>query len=207
MRVQFQSEGGLAVFPGLQKLISIDVDALPASDANRLRQLVRAASFFDLPAHIGTPPRGAADMREYTLTIEDGGRRHTVVAPHDHWRCADLALGDPADVVLEKPRGQLQGAAEVAVFETGELGTGRGRRAHAPYPTATDAGADHSWRIWDGATRRPTAARTSTSSRRLVARVIRSFAGVLQAVAGPQCKPHDQPGAGARGELRRDDTW
>ena len=78
MRVQFQSEGGLAVFPGLQKLISIDVDALPASDANRLRQLVRAASFFDLPAHIGTPPRGAADMREYTLTIEDGGRRHTV---------------------------------------------------------------------------------------------------------------------------------
>jgi emfourin len=78
MRVQFQSEGGVAFFPGLQKPVSIDVDALPASDADRLRQLVRAANFFDLPAHIGAPPRGAADMRTYTLTIEDGGQRHTV---------------------------------------------------------------------------------------------------------------------------------
>jgi hypothetical protein len=78
MRVQFQSEGGVAFFPGLQKPISIDVDALSASDADRLRQLVRAANFFDLPAHIGTAPRGAADMRTYTLTIEDGGQRHTV---------------------------------------------------------------------------------------------------------------------------------
>jgi hypothetical protein len=78
MRVQFQSEGGLAFFPGLQRPISIDVDALPASDADRLRQLVRAANFFALPAHIGTPPPGAADMRTYTLTIEDGGQHHTV---------------------------------------------------------------------------------------------------------------------------------
>jgi hypothetical protein len=78
MRMQFQSEGGLAFFPGLHQPISIDVDALPASDANRLRQLVRAARFFDLPAHMGTPSRGAADMRAYTITIEDGGRRHTV---------------------------------------------------------------------------------------------------------------------------------
>jgi Emfourin len=78
MRVEFKSDGGLAVFPGLQTPISIDVDALPASDANRLHQLLRATSFFDLPAHIGTPPRGAADMRTYTISIEDGGRRHTV---------------------------------------------------------------------------------------------------------------------------------
>jgi hypothetical protein len=78
MHVQFQSDGGFAVFPRLQTPISINVDALPASDANRLRQLVRATSFFDLPAHVGTPPRGAADMRAYTITIEDGGRRHTV---------------------------------------------------------------------------------------------------------------------------------
>ena len=78
MRVQFQSDGGLAVFPGLQTPSSIDVDALPASDADRLRQLFRATSFFDLPAQIGALPRGAADMRTYTISIEDGGRRHTV---------------------------------------------------------------------------------------------------------------------------------
>src|SRR5215468_8488860 len=53
MRVQFQSDGGLAVFPGLQTPISIDIEVLPASDANRLHQLVGATRFFDLPAHIG----------------------------------------------------------------------------------------------------------------------------------------------------------
>src|SRR5438093_12303211 len=78
MRVQFQTDGGLAVFPRLQKPISIDVDALPEADANRLRQLISAVGFFHLPGHIGTPPRGAADMRQYTITIEDGRRRHTV---------------------------------------------------------------------------------------------------------------------------------
>jgi hypothetical protein len=78
MRIQLQSEGGLAFFPGVHHPISLEVDALPASDAHRLRHLVRAARFFELPAHLGTPPRGAADMRVYTITIEEGGRRHTV---------------------------------------------------------------------------------------------------------------------------------
>src|SRR5262249_29658389 len=58
-------------------------------------------------------------------------------APHDHRRLADLALGDPADVVFEEPWRQLQGAAEIAVLDAGELGSGRGRCAHGPYPTST----------------------------------------------------------------------
>src|SRR5437867_3103574 len=161
-----------------------------------------------VPVHPELTKLRGGDLAQALAHVRDVRlrRRRAVEAPDHHRRLADLALGDPADVVLETPQGQLQGAAEVAVFETGELETGRGRRAHAPCPTATDAGADHCWRIWDGATRRPTAARTSTSSRRLVARVIRSFAGVLQAVAGPQCKPHDPPGGGARGELSRGAT-
>jgi hypothetical protein len=101
MRVQFQSDGGLAFLPGLQKPISIDVDALPASDANRLRQLVRAASFFDLPAHMGTPPRGAADMRAYTITIEDGGRRHTVRVAEP---ITDATLQEFVDVLQAQAR-------------------------------------------------------------------------------------------------------
>src|SRR5206468_3425307 len=57
--------------------------------------------------------------------------------PHDHRRLADLAFGDPADLVLEEPGRQLQGAAQIAVFDLGELGVRRGRCAHASYPTAT----------------------------------------------------------------------
>jgi len=101
MRVEFQSDGGLAVFPGLQTPSSIDVDALPASDANRLRQLFRATNFFDLPAHIGTPPRGAADMRTYTISIEDGGQRHTV---HVAEPITDATLQELVDALQARAR-------------------------------------------------------------------------------------------------------
>ena len=101
MRVQFQSDGGLAVFPGLQTPSNIDVNALPASDANRLRQLFRATSFFDLPAQIGTLPRGAADMRTYTISIEDGGQRHTV---HVAEPITDATLQELVDALQAQAR-------------------------------------------------------------------------------------------------------
>jgi hypothetical protein len=101
MRVQFQSDGGLAVFPGLQTPINIDVDALPASDANRLHELFRATSFFDLPTRIGTPTRGAADMRTYTISIEDGGRRHTVQVAEP---ITDATLQDLVDALQAQAR-------------------------------------------------------------------------------------------------------
>ena len=44
------------------------------------------------------------------------GRRLGIVdLPHDHRHGADLALGDPAQVVLVEPGGDLRGFAEVAV--------------------------------------------------------------------------------------------
>ncbi len=78
MRVQFQMEGGIAYFPGLNKPITIDCDQLPRQEADELKRLVNAAHFFTLSAVIGSPASGAADYRQYTITIEDAGKQHTV---------------------------------------------------------------------------------------------------------------------------------
>jgi hypothetical protein len=78
VKIQFQMEGGLASFPGLSKPVTIDTQELPEGEAARWAQLVQAAGFFDRPAVVGVPARGAADHRRYTITVEDGERRHTV---------------------------------------------------------------------------------------------------------------------------------
>ncbi len=78
MRIQFKMEGGIAYFPGLSKPITIDTNELPEQEADELKRLVNATRFFDLPAVIGSPAPGAADYRQYTITIEDNGKQHTV---------------------------------------------------------------------------------------------------------------------------------
>ncbi len=78
MRIQLQMEGGIAYFPGLSKPITLDSDELPKQASDELKRLVNAAHFFDLPTVIGPPRRGAADYRQYTITIEDDGKQHTV---------------------------------------------------------------------------------------------------------------------------------
>ncbi len=84
MRVQFQTEGGIAHFPGLSKPVTIDDAQLAQQDAAELHRLLGAARFFDLPAatrtraSAATPARGAADYRQYTISVEDGDRRHTI---------------------------------------------------------------------------------------------------------------------------------
>jgi hypothetical protein len=80
MRVHFDSEGGFAHFPGLSQPVSVDTDELPPEQAARVEQLVRAANFFSQPDELAAPAPGAADYRTYTITVEDGGRSHTVRA-------------------------------------------------------------------------------------------------------------------------------
>jgi hypothetical protein len=87
MRIQFKMEGGIAYFPGLSKPITIDSAELPKQEADELKRLVNATHFFALPTVMGSPPRGAADYRQYTITIEDEGKQHTV-------RLTD-PIGDP----------------------------------------------------------------------------------------------------------------
>ena len=93
MLIQFQVEGGLAHFPGLSQPVTFDTAKLPKAEAAELRQLVDAAQFFDLPATAGSR-RGAADYRQYTITVEQGGRRHTV-------RLADPIEGEALQALVD----------------------------------------------------------------------------------------------------------
>jgi hypothetical protein len=78
MRIEFQIEGGLAYFPGLSKPRVLDTADLPAAEADRLRRLVDAADLFQQPTAARALPKGAADYRQYTITVEEGGRRRTI---------------------------------------------------------------------------------------------------------------------------------
>src|SRR5687767_487826 len=78
MRVELLTEGGIAFFPGLNKPIVVDSADLPKAQASQLEKLIEDARFFDLPAASRAVPKGAADMRRYIITVEDGKRRHTV---------------------------------------------------------------------------------------------------------------------------------
>ena len=78
MRVEMQTDGGIAYFPGLNKPIVVDSSKLPNKQAAQLQQLIDSAHFFELPAASRSLPKGAADLRRYTITVADGQRRRTV---------------------------------------------------------------------------------------------------------------------------------
>jgi hypothetical protein len=78
MRVIFQTEGGLARFPGLSRPVTIETDQLPEREAAELRELMDAARLLDRPAHVGKPAPGAADYRQYTITVDAQDRQYTV---------------------------------------------------------------------------------------------------------------------------------
>ena len=76
MRIQFETLGGFAYFPGLQRPIRIDTERLTTLQAGELESMVRAAHFFEQSDSVR--PAGAADYRSYRITVEDGEKSHTV---------------------------------------------------------------------------------------------------------------------------------
>jgi hypothetical protein len=78
MRIEFQTAGGVAYFPGLSRPVVIDSEALAQQEAGELKRLVEAARLFERPTVAGAPRQGAADYRQYTISVEEGGRQHTV---------------------------------------------------------------------------------------------------------------------------------
>ena len=120
MRIEFQTEGGLAYFPGLSRPVSINTDTLPQEEAADLARQVQAARFFDLPVQPRPTRRGAADYRQYTITVEEGGRQHTV------------QLADPiTDPALQALVQTLQSKVRAQRAETGgsdQPSEGQGKR-------------------------------------------------------------------------------
>ena len=78
MRVIFQTEGGIAHFPGLSRPVTIETDQMREQEAAELRELMGAARLLDRPAHAGKAAPGAADYRQYTITVEAQHRSYTV---------------------------------------------------------------------------------------------------------------------------------
>jgi hypothetical protein len=74
MRIDYERTGG---FAGMRLAATIDTATLPADQAGALQGAIEAAHFFDLPARIPSPPQ-VADQFNYHVTIQDGGKRHTV---------------------------------------------------------------------------------------------------------------------------------
>ena len=78
MRIEFATEGGVAYFPGLSRPVVLETGELDGAEAERVERLVAASGFFDLPTEASAPRPGAADYQQYTVTIDDGARRHRV---------------------------------------------------------------------------------------------------------------------------------
>jgi hypothetical protein len=102
--INFESGGGFAHFPGLSRPVRIDTAELAPEQADHLKGLVERARFFEQPAEVGAPPPGAADLRSYTITVEDGDRRHTVKTSD---ALADPALRDLVEHLRTHQRSQV----------------------------------------------------------------------------------------------------
>ena len=90
MRIHFRRTGG---FAGMRLEVTVDSSELPGEEVERLRLLVRKAHFFELPDALeGAAP--GADRFSYTLTVESGGRAHTVHA-------SDAAIPDDMRPLLQ----------------------------------------------------------------------------------------------------------
>jgi hypothetical protein len=80
MKIRFRVDGGFAVFPGLARPVTIDVDSLPAADAEGLRAAVGKCRFFDRAEPAATK-QALPDLRRYEVTVEDGTRSRTLTIP------------------------------------------------------------------------------------------------------------------------------
>ena len=74
MQIHFERTGGVT---GRSLTATLDTETLSPEEAHRLREMVDAAGFFELPAVIVTPAPGV-DRFYYTLTVDTAGRQHTV---------------------------------------------------------------------------------------------------------------------------------
>ena len=74
MRISFERSGG---FAGITMKTAVDEKDLAPGEAQKLRQLVEEADFFNSPGKImARSPQ--PDRFQYELRLEEGNRQHTV---------------------------------------------------------------------------------------------------------------------------------
>lgn len=79
MRIQFERTGGLAA-PAMRRGCTVDTASLPKDEAREVEDLLDAANLFAIPAGPAAQAAGR-DVFTYRITVEDGGRRHSVEVP------------------------------------------------------------------------------------------------------------------------------
>jgi hypothetical protein len=78
MRLTFHTDGGFAVFPGLQQPFGVNTAELATEDAAQIERLVANAT---ASRHSRSPATGGADQIAYTIEIiDDHNRHHTLHA-------------------------------------------------------------------------------------------------------------------------------
>lgn len=88
MYISFERSGG---FTGIPIVVTIDSSTLSPDQVVKLRQLVQAANFFNLPEMIPAAPQ--PDRFQYTITIRQNTQNHTVIM-------AEQAVPDPCRPLL-----------------------------------------------------------------------------------------------------------
>lgn len=78
MKIHFQISGGFAHIPALNKPVSIETTQIDPKEATQLESFVRQSDFFNRSIPPSNKEQGAADYREYTITIEDEARVRTI---------------------------------------------------------------------------------------------------------------------------------
>jgi len=80
VHITFERSGGVV---GRMVRTNVDSSKLAPEEAQHLAQLVEDSGFFQLPATVQPPAQGGADRFQYRLTIDDGGRQHSVQMRED----------------------------------------------------------------------------------------------------------------------------
>ncbi len=79
MRISIERTGGVT---GITIAATVDTKNLSQDDAQKLRQMVKEADFFNLPPKI-TSPSPQPDRFQYELKAEQNGQQHTVTVSEE----------------------------------------------------------------------------------------------------------------------------
>lgn len=79
MRITFERSGG---FAGITMKTAVDEKELAPAEAQKLRQMVERADFFNLSEKI-VPRSRQPDRFQYDLSLEESGRQHKVTVSEE----------------------------------------------------------------------------------------------------------------------------
>jgi hypothetical protein len=78
MRLRLEQSGGFAAIPGLSTPVEVDTAGLSRDESETLEGLVHRTGILEGSVRSVSGPAGGGDLRDYTLTVEDGGAATTV---------------------------------------------------------------------------------------------------------------------------------